>query len=172
MTEVAPLNVAVVGGGLAGALAARVLRDKHNVTIYERAQEASEVGAAINVGPNGVRTLEELGFDRAKVRSIPVGAIKTWNKEGELLMDSIMCPAEDYGADWLFNHRADLRDEFLRLATADSQALGISGAPAKVRFGVEVVDVDIYEGKLTLANGEVIHADLIVGEQYFLRSNI
>ncbi|KAL3495040.1 hypothetical protein BJX62DRAFT_246391 [Aspergillus germanicus] len=156
------LKVAIVGGGLAGTLAARVLREQHQVTIYERDSRLLEVGAAINVGPNGVKILESLGFDRNRVGSILVGRTLTWNKEGELKHEAELTCQEEFGADWLFNHRADLREEFFRLATAPSAELKLPGLPAAVRYGTRVIDVDVDEGSLTLENGEVAKADLII----------
>lgn len=162
-SEERPLNVVVIGAGLAGSLAARVLREKHNVTIYERNREASEVGAAINVGPNGVRILDTLHFDRSKVGSLAVKATKVFDKYGKLRINTLRNYAEDYGADWVFQHRADLRDEFLRLATAESESSGIPGRPARIRWGSGVVDIDPDAGKVVLASGEEVFADLIVG---------
>lgn len=161
MAESDRLNIAVVGGGLAGALSARVLREKHDVTIYERSKSASEVGAAINIEPNGVKILETLGFDRSKVGSLAVGRTKTWNKEGKVMLDNPLHCQKEYGADWLFNNRADLRNEFLRLATAEDSSL--PGKPSKLHFGAEVTDVDVDTGKLLLADGEEVQADLIIG---------
>ncbi len=162
-SEEQPLNVVIIGAGLAGALAARVLREKHNVTIYERNADASEVGAAINVGPNGVRILDTLHFDRSKAGSLPVKATKVFDKDGKLRMNSLKNYAEDYGADWLFQHRADLRDEFLRLATVESESSDIPGRPARVHWGCGIVDVDPEAGKIVLTSGEEVFADLIVG---------
>jgi salicylate hydroxylase len=155
------LKIAIVGGGLAGALSARVLREKHDVTIYERSKAVSEVGAAINIGPNGVKILESLGFDRSRVGSLPVGRTKTWDKEGNMMLDTVLQCHKEFGADWLFNHRADLRDEFLRLAIAEDDSL--PGCPSKIHFGTEVTNVDVQAAKLKLANGDEVEADLIIG---------
>ncbi|USP78368.1 salicylate 1-monooxygenase [Curvularia clavata] len=157
-----PLEVIIVGGGLAGALAARVLREKHNVRIYERMRTPQDVGAAINVGPNGVRILDTLNFDRSKAGSMPVGVEKIFNKEGNLVIDKHTKYAETYGADWLFHHRADLRAEFLRLATANSKESGIPGRPAELHWNAHIVDVDPEQGKVVLASGQELFGDLIV----------
>lgn len=61
--------------------------------------------------------------------------------------------AERYGADWLFHHRTDLRSEFLRLATAESESSGIPGRPAHVHWGKEIVSVDVEAGNIVLASG-------------------
>lgn len=167
-----PLTVVIVGAGLAGALAARVLREKHNVKIYERMPTPLEVGAAINIGPNGVHILDSLHFDRSRAGSLAVCGTKVYNKAGELQMDKRTNYKERYGADWLFQHRADLRAEFLRLATADSSNSDtpssggtiIPGHPAQVFWNCPVTKVDPEEGKVILASGEEVSADLVIGK--------
>ncbi|SCO55455.1 related to salicylate 1-monooxygenase [Fusarium fujikuroi] len=157
-----PLDVVIIGAGLAGLLTARVLREKHNVKVYERSSTPIEVSAAINVGPNGVRILDTLGFDRSKAGSLPVGATKVFTKDGHLQLDEKNSYVEKYGADWLFQHRADLRGEFLRLATEDTAISGIPGRPAEVLWDQKVIDIDPEEGRITLSSGEQVKADLVI----------
>lgn len=158
-----PLDVIIVGAGLAGTLAARVLREKHRVRVYERSSTPVEVGAAINIGPNGVKILDTLNFDRSRAGSLSVGATKIFTKEGRLTLDNQHDYANIYGADWLFQHRADLRSEFLRLATEESDKSGIPGMPAEIFWDEKVVEVDAEEGRVVLASGGEIRADLIIG---------
>jgi len=66
MTEnLEKLQVAIIGGGMAGLTEAIALRQHPNISvdIYERASELKEIGASIALGPNGLRTLQRLGLD-------------------------------------------------------------------------------------------------------------
>src|ERR1700712_2724662 len=65
LSEPNPLQVAIVGTGIAGLTAAIALL-KHpyiNVSLYEKATELKEIGASITLGPNGLRTLQRLGLE-------------------------------------------------------------------------------------------------------------
>ncbi|RAH66840.1 FAD/NAD(P)-binding domain-containing protein [Aspergillus aculeatinus CBS 121060] len=166
-----PLNIAIIGSGIAGLLAARILREQHQVTIYERTASANETGAAINIGPNGIAILESVGLDRRRARAIPVARTIAYNKAGAVTADTTVDYRREFGADWLFFHRADLRDELLRLATAPSEEVGVMGCPARVRWGVGVVscggssgqgDIKVENGEVVLSTGEVVRADLVV----------
>ncbi|OLN97831.1 Salicylate hydroxylase 1 [Colletotrichum chlorophyti] len=66
------LQVAIIGAGIAGLTAAIALKDHPgiNVQIYDKARELREVGASIALGPNGLRTLENLGIHNALDDSI------------------------------------------------------------------------------------------------------
>ncbi|KAI1457534.1 salicylate 1-monooxygenase [Annulohypoxylon moriforme] len=67
MTDSSKLQIAIIGGGIAGLGAAIAL--KHHpaidVQVYEKASELREIGASIALGPNGMRTLDRLGVQNA-----------------------------------------------------------------------------------------------------------
>jgi len=75
MPRVAPLSIAVIGGGLGGLTAAVALHQAgFDVHVYEQAPELTEVGGGINMGPNAARVLYRLGLgerlDREAVRPL------------------------------------------------------------------------------------------------------
>lgn len=65
-----PLRVAVVGGGIGGAITAYALHKRGiDVRLYEQAAALAEVGAGVAIQPNGVRMLRRLGLGYELIRS-------------------------------------------------------------------------------------------------------
>jgi len=136
-------RVAVVGGGLGGLAAALAFaRGGATVEVFERAPAITEVGAGIQVSPNGARVLAALGLeDAAAARSIAAEAVEPMDAvAGRRLtrFDLTQRPGPAYR----FFHRADLID-ILLTACRD--------AGVAVHTGAEVTP------------GTMPEADLVVG---------
>jgi salicylate hydroxylase len=72
-------NLAIVGAGIGGlTLALSLLRQGCQVQVYEQAPELLELGAGVQLGPNGSRILIELGLERALLEK---GVIQATAKE-------------------------------------------------------------------------------------------
>lgn len=85
------LNVAVVGGGIAGLTTALTLHETgHNVIVYERKPGVQTIGGPLAVMPNGVRALKNFGIGDAlggEVRKYDVPwRWRKWNT-GEFLSE-------------------------------------------------------------------------------------
>ncbi|KAL2846350.1 putative salicylate hydroxylase [Aspergillus pseudoustus] len=155
------MNVIIVGGGIAGLSAAIGFRRAgHSVRIFERSSFLREVGAAINVCPNASRILLQWGFDTQRARLVP--ARRSIVAPGATLKSLVEVDCSQfpktYGASFFFAHRVDLHTELQRLATAP---LG-TGSPVEISLRSEVVDYAADEGSVTLSDGSVHRADLIV----------
>jgi FAD-dependent urate hydroxylase len=58
------LRILVVGAGVGGISIARgLLRDGHDVTVFERRPDVTAGGGAVTIWPNGATVLEQLGVD-------------------------------------------------------------------------------------------------------------
>lgn len=146
-------------------MAARVLRERHNVIILERSHGNSEIGAAISFGPTATKIVEEFGLDRNGIGSVHWAETRMYDKEGNLTKSFPMSQfASHTGSDFMINHRVDLWNGLYRLATAPSDELGVAGQPAVVRWDADAIDVDCDCGDVTIASGERITSDLVIGQ--------
>ena len=104
------LNITIIGAGVGGLAVALVLQRKGaQVTVLEQSEAISEVGAGLQVTPNGVAVLTALGLDAASVamRSNGVMLLDGYTGRTVLHMD-----LQRYRPDnaFLLMHRADLID--------------------------------------------------------------
>ncbi|KAF2184185.1 putative salicylate hydroxylase [Zopfia rhizophila CBS 207.26] len=153
-----PLNVIVIGAGIAGLTAATSLcKSGHSVQIFEKSSFKTEVGAALNLMPNGAIVLAKLGFDfkRALVgRHQRLETVNGVNLE-PLTHINLTNVEKDYGGHMQSVLRADLHSELLLLSQRAPN-------PAALHLGSPVKRVDSTEGKVELQSGEVHTADLII----------
>src|SRR6202167_6690707 len=118
------LRIAIIGAGIGGLAAAVALRQRGiEVALYERASKLEEVGAGLQIGPNGVKVLRALGLEDELMRTAfePLSIMSiTWD-EGRLRFRQPLkaIAREKYGAPYMTAHRADLHN-MLRRAAAET----------------------------------------------------
>ncbi len=114
----------IAGGGIAGIAAALALAGRdHEVTVLEQAPAFEEVGAGIQIGPNGRRALEELGvWDALEPlvvfpHSIRIRRARNGATLGELPLGTTF--ANRFGTTYQVVHRADLLAALLKKAEGE-----------------------------------------------------
>ncbi|KAJ7112866.1 FAD/NAD(P)-binding domain-containing protein [Mycena crocata] len=159
--DVHPLNVIVVGAGLVGFAAAVALRrEGHRVTIHETSTFKTELGAGLAVPPNTLRCLLGLGCIVANLDPVENLCFTSTAYDGTEGMKSDSTDYEArYGLPWLMVHRVDLHTELRRLALDSDGA----GPPATLHLNHRVLSCDIDACSITLSDGSVHTADLIIG---------
>jgi salicylate hydroxylase len=154
-----PLKVAIIGAGIGGLAAAIALRQRGiEVEVHERSQKLEEVGAGLQIGPNGFKVLRALGLEDELMGNAfePINMVSlTWDEARLRFREPLKAIArEKYGAPYMTAHRADLHT-MLRRATGDT----------RLRLGANCIGADTVSGAAVarFADGSAVEADLVIG---------
>ncbi|HEY1299551.1 MAG TPA: FAD-dependent monooxygenase [Stellaceae bacterium] len=153
------MKVAIVGAGIGGLSAAVSLRRAgFAVEVYEQAEELTEVGGGINMGPNATRVLRRLGLAKGLDRD-GVRPAETWARrwqDGRTLQRAPLNPLceELFGAPHMTLHRRDLLAVIAAELPEDA-----------IHLGHRLVALDAGEDRAEarFANGARVAADVLVG---------
>lgn len=155
------LKVVIIGSGVAGLASAAVLRHSADVKIIERGNTARIAGGqGISLGPNAVKILDSLEWDRERAQAVVCKGLKAYDaRSGKLVKTICTDDPQKWGADWTVQLRADFRNELVRLATEDGP-----GKKPTVLYETKVADIDAESGTVTLEDGQQITSDVIIRE--------
>ena len=150
------VSIAVVGAGMGGlAVASTLRRAGLDVQVYEQASRFTRIGAGIQMLPNSMKVLRQIGVeDRVRQFAFaPKSHLNRVSDTGEVLIELPM-PEERYGAPYLCMHRGDLHD-----------ALAAVLPPGIIHLGHRLVGLDQGDRNVTLAfaDGTRAAADIVIG---------
>jgi len=155
-------NIAIVGGGIGGLVAALALvRRGIDVDVYEQAPELRELGAGVQISANGTHVLHAVGLKQGleNVQVLPAGkAIRLWNTgQSWKLFDLGMESVGRYGYPYITIHRGDLHGV---IAQALEQA-----KPGAIHLNRKCVGLSQSADhvELRFESGDPVKAKIVVG---------
>lgn len=156
------MKALIAGGGIAGVTAALCLIDAGiDAALFERSTALGEVGAGIQISPNGVKVLDRLGLRDAidRVAFRPEALEMRMGQSGTQLFSIPLRDVAErrYGAPYYHIHRADLM-------TVLTDALA-ERAPNAVHLGKDIrTFTQTSQGvTLTFADGTSETGDVLIG---------
>lgn len=156
------LKVLVAGGGIGGLAAAIALLQRgFDVEVHEQAGELREIGAGIQISPNGNRALDALGvFETLRGLSIAAAGkeIRLWNTGRTWKLFDLGAEAiRKYGYPYMTVFRPDL------LKVLGDRVRSFK--PDAVKLNSRAVDVrqDASGVTLVLADGSTVRGDVLIG---------
>ena len=152
----------IVGGGIGGLTAALAFHAfGWTVDLLERSSELGEIGAGIQISPNGMKVFRALGLEDqiAENAFLPEALEMRFGRSGKQIfqIEARRAIVERWGAPYLHLHRADL--------VATLSALLRQRQPDAVQLGATCTGYENTENGViaTLENGETVSGDVLVG---------
>ncbi|MGD9512343.1 MAG: FAD-dependent monooxygenase [Geminicoccaceae bacterium] len=156
------MRVGIVGAGIGGLAAAlALLRRGIDVQLYEQAASLQEVGAGVQITPNGSRVLIALGLEDEVMRQGTRTRGKDnylWNTGQKSKFITLGDKAnEQFGSPYLTFHRADLHAILLRAV----QGL----KPDAVRLGMRCRSIAQSDGSVEIGfdDGSTVREPVVIG---------
>ncbi|HKK96877.1 MAG TPA: FAD-dependent monooxygenase, partial [Marivita sp.] len=118
------IDITVIGGGVGGLACAIALRHHGAaVTVLEQAEAITEVGAGVQVSPNGLRVIEALGLaDALAATSVQGQAVSLRNGATGAEVARLDLRSLPSDQRYFFVHRADLVD----LLSSTARDMGVT----------------------------------------------
>jgi salicylate hydroxylase len=155
-------HILIAGGGIGGMCAAAALLQRgFTVDIFEQADELREVGAGIQISPNGNRALDSIGaFQTLRQLSCKSESkeVRLWNSgKAWKLFDLGEAAIQRYGYPYMTVYRPDL----LTAVTEAVQRLN----PASIHLNSRATGFVEKDGRITLSleSGRTITGDALIG---------
>jgi len=155
-------RIVIVGGGIGGLAAALgVVRHGHRVVVLERADRFGELGAGIQLAPNGIHALERLGLgDEVRARAVNVDELRFMDgvtDEHVVSMPLTESYRRRFGNPYVVVHRAELHTLLLD-ACRDSPTIELRGGSTAVGY-----EQDAASASVVLTTGERVTGDAVIG---------
>jgi salicylate hydroxylase len=158
-------QIIIAGGGIAGLTAALAFAERgFSVQVHERAENLDQTGAGLQLSPNAVRLLRELGVTDALMRAAVRPDYVTL-RDGRSLAVLARVKLGDFaerrwGAPYLVAHRADLHSALIARASRQPDIRIITGSAVRdfALHGDGVTVSTDRDGKIVEATGRMLVA--------------
>ncbi|KAJ5757270.1 uncharacterized protein N7511_007452 [Penicillium nucicola] len=152
-----PLDVVVVGAGIAGLSAAISLgKQGHRVVVLEKSAFLREAGAAIHLPPNCTAALRWMGIDPLDFGGTLIHEVHRYGYKGDLKYKGEFAHVRHlWQAEFYLVHRVDLHNHLKKRA--------LETATLHTQCKITNVDLEGVCPSVTLEDGRIFKADLLLG---------